>query len=129
MRKINYGINSYHKTASIIVEHANPLIFVLDRISEFICGNLILPAPLPNFKIIRDGEKTTIKEYYGDLRSLYHLWIHYPIFQYCAKKMDAEMIDIDYDKARKVFYDNDKKFWDESEERAKEMREDEDIDM
>jgi hypothetical protein len=36
--------------------------------------------------------------------------------------MDSKSIDIDYEVTRKAFYDKDKKFWDEGERRAEEMR-------
>jgi hypothetical protein len=36
--------------------------------------------------------------------------------------MNCRSIDVDYDATRKTFYDKDKKFWDEGERRAEEMR-------
>ena len=121
MRKISYAINSYHKTASIWVEYTSPLIFFLDRISEFICGYLVPSIPLPNFTIVKEREKTTVKDYYGDLKSLFHCHVHSPISNYCWRKTDSRMIEIDYDKARRAFYDKDKKFWDEHEESVKDI--------
>ncbi len=115
MRRISYGINTYHKTASFFVEYAHPLIFALDRITEFICGYLIPSLPLPNFRIMRDGEKTTIKEYYGSLQDLFHCFVHCPIFRYCDDRIDTRAIKVSYSSAKKAFYDKDKKFWDEQE--------------
>ena len=36
--------------------------------------------------------------------------------------MDSRSIDVDYEVTRKAFYDKDKKLWDEREQRAEEMR-------
>jgi hypothetical protein len=114
MRKIEYGFNSYHKTASINVDFAPFGVFALDRLIEGVCGYLVPPIPFPRIKITRDGEKTTMREYYGQ--------VHSPIFQFCCKRIDSKSIDVDYEVTRKAFYDKDKKFWDEGERRAEEMR-------
>jgi len=80
------------------------------------------PIPFPRIKITRDGEKTTMREYYGDLEQLFHCLVHRPVFQFCCKRMDTRSINVDYEVTRKAFYDKDKKFWDEGERRAEEMR-------
>ena len=122
MRKIEYGFNSYDKTASINVDFAPFWVFALDRLIEGVCGYFVPPIPFPRIKITRDGVKTTMREYYGDLEQLFHCQVHSPIFQFCCKRMDSRSIDIDYEVTRKAFYDKDKKFWDEGERRAEEMR-------
>ena len=63
-----------------------------------------------------------MREYYGDMEQWFHCRIHGPIFQFCCKRTDSRSIDIDYEVTRKAFYDKDKKFWDEGERRAEEMR-------
>jgi hypothetical protein len=122
MRKIEYGFNSYLKTACISIDFAPFWVFALDRLIENVCGYLVPPIPFPHIKITRDGEKTTMREYYGDLRQLFHCHIHSPIFRFCCKKMDTRNINVDYELIRKAFYDKDKDFWDEGEQRAEEMR-------
>ena len=122
MRRIEYGINSYYKKVSLDVDFAPFWVFILERLTEDICGYLVPPIPLPRIKITREGEKTTLKEYYGDFQQLFHCYIHHPVFQFCQKRIDARYIDLDYEAARKAFYDKDKKNWDEAEKRAAEMR-------
>ncbi len=79
--------------------------------------------PLPGLTIVREGEKTTLREYYGDLRQLFHCYVHDPVFHYCRKKIDSRYLDLDYDAARQAFYDKDKKFWDEAEKGIEAARE------
>ena len=122
MRKIDYAINSYYKTCSLHIEFAPFWIFALSKITEFMCGYLVPPIPLPRIKITREGEKTTLREYYGNLNHLFHLYVHDPVFQYCCRRMDSRFIDLDYDTARKAFYEKDKKFWDAEESMAEEMK-------
>ena len=122
MRKIEYGFNSYHKTASINIDFAPFWVFALDRLIEEACGYLVPPIPFPRIKITRDGEKTTMRKYYGDLEQLFHCLVHRPVFQFCCKRMDTRSINVDYEVTRKAFYDKDKKFWDEGERQAEEMR-------
>jgi len=122
MRKIDYAINSYYKKCSLHIDFASLWIFTLEKIIDFICGYLIPSIPLPKIKIIREGEKTTLKEYYGDLQQVFHLYMHDPVFEYCCSRMDSKYIELNYETARKVFYDKDKKFWDDEESMAEEMR-------
>jgi hypothetical protein len=37
---------------------------------------------------------------------------YYFSFDFCQKKIRCESIDIDYDKAKEIFYEEDKEFWD-----------------
>ena len=104
MKKIEYGFNSYHKTASINVDFAPFWVFALNEIVDGVCGYLVRPIAFPKIKINRDSEKTTMREYYGDLQQLFHCHVHSPVFQFCYKRMDSKTIDIDYEAARKAFY-------------------------
>ena len=122
MRRIGYGINSYHKNVHLNVDFAPFWIFALENLIEFICGYLIPPIPLPKIKIIREGEKTTVREYYGDLQQTFHVYVHAPIFKYCYSRMDSKFIELDYEMAKKAFYDKDKKFWDDEGRLVEEMR-------
>jgi hypothetical protein len=122
MRIIDYGINSYYKKCSLNVDFASSWIFALEKLIEFICGYLILPIPLPKIKIIREDERTTVKEYYGDLQQFFHLYVHNPIYEYCCRQTYSKSIELDYEATREVFYDKDKKFWDDEEKLAEEMK-------
>ena len=59
-----------------------------------------------------ESEWTTWKEWYGDLNQWFHLFAHCPVFEYCRDKMKSESVDITYDKAREMFYNSDRKFFD-----------------
>lgn len=124
MRRIGYGINSYHKTASIYVDYAPCWVFGFDAIGGFLC-QITPPIPLPAIPMrlfdkgsieFNDGDKwTTLKDWCGTLRDLFHLFIHVPIIEYCWRKTEGRIIAVNYNKARKAFYDKDKTFWDEQE--------------
>jgi hypothetical protein len=122
MRIIDYGINSYLKKCSLHIDFVPFWLVILENFFTFICAYLVPSIPLPKIKIIREDEKTTVKEYYGDLQQVFHLYVHNPIYEYCCRRTDSKSIELDYETARKVFYDKDKKFWDDEEKLAEEMR-------
>jgi len=120
MRKWGYGINSYCKTADIYVDDASWWIFALDRSIEFIC-DIIPSIPFPKVRMrlkdpddieFNESEWTTWKDWYGDLNQWFHLFAHCPVFECRRDKMKSESVDITYDKAREMFYDSDRKFFD-----------------
>lgn len=123
MKSWSYGINNFHKTASISLETAPWHIFAIERIAEFICDN-VPPIPLPNIKFrLKDkdsikwnqSEWTTVREWYGDLRSLFCSKIHIPILTFCLDRIETKRIEIDHDKLKEMFYKEDKKFFDDCE--------------
>jgi hypothetical protein len=61
-----------------------------------------------------DGSKwATLQDWYGDTSQFFHLHVHLPIFNFCQSRIKFKSIEIDYDRAREMFYESDKKFWDE----------------
>jgi len=123
MKNWSYGINNYYKTTNISLETAPWHIFAIERIAEFIC-DIIPPIPLPNIKFrlkdkerIEDneGEWTTVREWYGDLRQLFHSVIHMPIFNFCWDRIETKYIEMDYKKVKEMFYEENREFFDESE--------------
>jgi hypothetical protein len=130
MRRWTYGINSYRRTASIHVDDAPWWVFALDNLIEFIC-DIIPSIPFPKVKLrlrdpedieINGSEWTTWKEWYGDLNQYFHLFAHCPVFEYCRDKMKSQSVDITYEKAREMFYDSDRKFFDQQEAIGDEIR-------
>ena len=132
MRKWGYGVNSYHKTASILVEEAPFSVFLLEWIFDKWCG-LIPCIPFPRILIkLRSKESigwnngncwTTMKDWYGDLNSLFHLFVHDRVFEFCESRKNSKVIGVDYNNLKDVIYEWDKKFWDEQEDQAIKMRE------
>ena len=59
---------------------------------------------------------TTWKEWYGDLSQLFHCFVHMPVFDFCQRRIKSRIVELDYDKAKEMFYEEDKKFWDEAQE-------------
>lgn len=121
MRNWEYGINNYYKTATVYLETAPWHIFAIRRLSEFLC-DIFPPIPMPNIKIrlkdkdsieLNESEYTTIKEWHGDFQQLFHIYIHMPIFNFCNDRIETKDIEIDYYKLKKLFYAEDKEFWDE----------------
>jgi len=127
MKTWSYGINSIYKKASIYLEEASWWVFALDRIIEFLC-DFIPPVPFPKIKMRLkdrediefngDSEWTTWREWYGDLSQLFHCFVHMPIFDFCQKRIKCKSVEINYDNAKKIFYEEDKEFWDNEFGRA-----------
>jgi len=122
MKTWSYGINSLYKTASVDLRTGPWLVFALERTAEFCCD--ILPSiPLPRAKKrLRNQEDielnggnpwTTWKEWYGDLSQLFHCFVHIPIFNSCERIVKTRFLELDYDKVKEMFYEEDKRFWDE----------------
>lgn len=125
MKSWSYGINSLYKQASIYLEQAPLCVFAAERVAEFLC-DLMPPIPLPNIKKrlkhradidINGGEEwTTWQEWYGDLSQVFHCFVHVPIFDFCQKRIKGKVLEIDYQRAKDMFYEEDKEFWDRETE-------------
>ena len=131
MRKWGYGINSCRRTASIYVEEAPFGIFALEWLFDNLCW-LIPSISLPSIPIrlwdkesieFNDDQKwTTLGDWWGDLNQLFHGLIHTPISNYCWRKRTFNRVVVaDYDKLRDIFYEKDRKLWDENEQFAREI--------
>ena len=128
MKTWSYGINSLYRTASIDLQTGPWWVFALERAVGWCCD--LAPAiPLPDAKMrLRDQEDielnggspwTTWKEWYGDLSQLFHGFVHMPVFNFCQNRIQSRIAGLDYDKAKEMFYEEDKKFWDEEQDMIK----------
>lgn len=125
MKNWSYGINSIYKTTRIYLEEAPWWVFTVDRIVEFLC-DLVPPVPLPRIRMKLKhsediefngrNERTTLRDWYGDLSQGFHCFVHLPVFNFCQKRIRGKSIEIDYSKAREMFYEQDKEFWDKEKE-------------
>lgn len=87
---------------------------VLSRICD-----VLMWIPLPNIGNIKDGNETcTWKEYYGSIGDLFHIYIHTPVFNWYWNHPNRKEIKVEvgYDKLKELFYEYDKKYFDENEE-------------
>jgi len=119
MKRWSYAINNHYKTAILSRESAPWHIFLIERLAGFVCN--VFPAiPLPKIKfrlkdkeeIIDNGGKwTTLKEQYGSLDHVFHLYVHVPIYDFCWKRIETKDIKIDYYKLKGLVYDEDREFW------------------
>jgi hypothetical protein len=122
MRKWDYGINSVHRTAHILVEESSWWVFAIDSAIEWLCG-IIPHIRFPKVKMrLKDAEEiesndgskwTTLQDWYGDTSQFFHLHVHLPVFYFCQSRIKVKSIEIDYDRAREMFYESDEKYWDE----------------
>ena len=122
MKTWSYGINSLYKTASIDLRAGPWWVFALERTAE-LCCDMVPTIPLPSAKKrLRDQEDielnggnpwTTWKEWYGDFSQLFHCFVHIPIFNFCERIVQSRIVELDYDKVKEMFYEEDKRFWDE----------------
>jgi hypothetical protein len=125
-----YGINSLYKTASIDLQAGPWWAFFLERMVEWCC-DLVPDIPLPNVRLrlrdpedieLNDGHQvTTWKEWYGDLSQLFHCFVHIPVFNYCQRRIRSKILELDYDRAKEMFYEEDKEFWDKEQELIKDQ--------
>lgn len=116
MKSWSYGINSIYRRASIHLEEAPWWVFAVDRSVEFLC-DLVPPIPLPRIKIrLKDREDiafnegdewTTLKDWYGDLSQVFHCFVHLRVFYFCQKRIRCKSMEIDYNKAKEMFYEED----------------------
>ena len=93
----------------------------MESLIEFIC-DIVPSIPFPKAKMrLKDpddidfhgSEWTTWKDWYGDLNQYFHVLAHNPVFYYCQGKIKTKSVEITYDQAREMFYESDRKFWDQ----------------
>lgn len=94
--------NDYYFTASIHLEEAPWYIFALDNSIPYIC-DYIPRIPLPKIKIIKDGEKTNLKDYYGTIQDLFHVYICEHISNWCWNKTKIKSFNFPYFKLNNEF--------------------------
>ena len=121
MKSWSYAINSLYKTASIELRSGSGWVFCLGRAAEFCC-DVVPPIRLPSTKKrltdqedieLNDGNPwTTWRDWYGDLSQLFHCLVHVPVFSFCERMIRTRSVETDYDKLEKMFYEEDREFWD-----------------
>ncbi len=121
MKSWSYGINSIYNKANIYLEEASWWVFTIDRITEFLC-DLTPSISLPKIKMrLKSGEDiefnggsdwTTLRDWYGDLSQVFHCFVHMPVSDFCQKRIKRKSMEIDYNRAKEMFYGEDKEFWD-----------------
>jgi len=131
MRRWGYCINGYLKTASIFCEVAPFYIFWLEGIISTICAYLIPAIPFLKVPLRLRGDEvewndgkrwTTCKDWWGDLSQWFHASVDMPVFDFCNKCKKHYSMEVPYRKLKKSFYEMSKDFWDEEEQFAKEMK-------
>jgi len=122
MRQFSYALNNIYYKCHIIVRHGRWQYFFIENIIERVCS--IIPAiPFPPIKFKLNKKDTefygeeiiTLKEWYGNISSWFCCEIHTPILNWCGKKINDSMFEVDYNKAKEVFEKYDPDFWKEPE--------------
>lgn len=108
MKTWTYAANSYYKTASYVLEEAPWHSFFLEWFIQSICY-IFSKFPIPFGSKIKirdeeDGEVFTLKEYYGNMGGLFHMYVCDLITQFCYKKRKMKFIDTDYEQLKKERY-------------------------
>ena len=110
MQRWSIGRNSIYKTASVWLEEAPWWSFLLQDLSQTICG-LIPPIPFPKIgKIVIADEDVKFygkkvynwNEYWGNLSQWWHNYIDDPVFWFFYKQVKHYSVDIDYKLALKL---------------------------
>jgi hypothetical protein len=70
-----------------------------------------------SIKVVRSGHKYSMRDYYGDVGSLWHVYVFDPLFQwhYGHPKHKEYRIEIGYDRVKGVFGERDKEFFADQE--------------
>ena len=128
MRYWIYSINSYYKTATITLEEFPLWLWLLERISGFVCdviNNFEIPLPDVKVPLRRKNHFTwvSLKKNFGTFGDFFHLGIHLPIFYFCEKRKKKWFFDYDYEKLKDMMYERDKGFWDFDIQIAQDLKE------
>lgn len=118
MKDWGYSTNSYYKLCHICLDEGPWWAFWLLDVVPGICGRIPdwrVPF-LGRVKIVRDGETHLWRDYIGDtLQDIFCLYIDHPLCNLVNKRIKHTFVDITWDECRKLFYDEDKDFWDDRE--------------
>lgn len=102
MRRWFIGTNNFYFVGSIYLEEAPWYIFALESGILKIC-DYFPRIPLPKIKIVRENEKTTLREWYGSTHDLFHIFICSPITDWCYKKIEIKSFSIPYEMIKEKF--------------------------
>lgn len=143
MRRWSFQINSYHKTSNITLETLPVYVYLIELINDKVCGfisrYLAVPFPdiLPKKRLTKEdcgcktengcdfcNRKLSLKDWYGDFGQFWHGYVCITIFDLCYKYKNKKEynLEIDYDKCKELFYEDNKLFFDEQEKFAERMR-------
>ena len=104
MKKWALGTNDYFYTGGIYLEEAKWYIFMIGFITEFICDHfpsISLPSFIYTYST--DGEKLSLKEYYGTTKDLFHIYVCTPISIWCYKKTKCVHVCLPYGMLKEKF--------------------------
>ena len=102
MIRWNIVTNDYFFTSSVILEKAPWYIFTIEFCIQWICY-FIPQIPLPRVKIKINNEETNLKDYYGTVADLFHIYICSPITQWCFRKIKSDSIYFPYKELERMF--------------------------
>ena len=125
-----------YKYGSVDVEEMPWWLFVVDWWADYGCS-FIPPIPFPKFfKItIHEDDGTTYestpREYWGDLEQWYCGTVASPLTQWVFRhpKRKSYTVEIGYDKLREIFYESDKKWFDDFEKSTAEIEKEEELEL
>lgn len=106
MKTWSYGTNNLYKTCSVWLEEAPWWIWLLLEVSPRICSAVPrLPIPFVNrIKIMREGEEYTWGGWYGDdLKTLWHSFIDFPLFEWAYKRVKITTVPVTWEQGFALF--------------------------
>lgn len=115
MKSWTYGINTYYRTAHYEIERGPWWAFFIRWLADCLCD--FAPAiPFPPIPIHdEEGNRTTLREEWGDTFQWIHVALHMPIFERVERKIQRIWIPASYDEIKQRHYAEDKEFFDEAE--------------
>ena len=126
MRTWSYSINSLpqFKYGTLHLEEMPWYVSLIETVNDRVCYLIgtYLAFDFPNILHHQwDKDDSTyngsLKEWFGGPYAMWHIYICSPIFDWCWKHPKRKSYDFDlgYDAVKKIMYEHDKKFFDESE--------------
>ncbi len=146
MKIWSININNHNKTGYINLETLPIYLYLIENINYRLCDfvNYYLKIPFPNIlpkkrDLIENcycknkknhcknhNNLYTLQDWYGDFGQYYHYKVCIPIFNWCYKhkKRNIYSFNIQYNKLKKIFFDNNEEFFNK-DKNNKEIRKNE----
>ncbi len=123
MKTWTFAINGKLKLGSLILIEQPWYVSFIEWINDNILGywcDWFQYIPLPKFIHVvdkEDNQKYSLYDYYGSVGTCWHIIVCDPIFQWVYKhpKRKETTVELGYNKIKKMFYHDHKKFFDDHE--------------
>lgn len=115
MQRWGWGVNGIYKTCDVYLEEGPWWAWALGRIADVCLPRWRIPC-LQLIPIVREGERTTVAQWYGEtLDDFWHAWVTYPLFNFAYTFIKSTAVPLSWDFGKSLLYDQNPGRWDEAE--------------